>query len=273
MSAVPPRSTSLSEAPFYVGYLPVPKPLVAFLWLAAPIALSIVAIVAIAAARSQRDPGGAVWSDAKAREFHGVFIARPYPMLWVQPTESETSISVGMRRDATSSPKLHLLVEMGKHAGREGLAAMDGKPVVASGWTLERDGRWMIELEPDAKALALEASPSSIPLIPAVVPKGRITLQGEIVDSKCYLGAMKPGEGKTHKACATLCIRGGIPPVLVTRDANGSRVYYLLIDPGGGPLDSGGWPFIGDPVEVTGEFELLGECRLLKVSPRDISRR
>ncbi|MBL8887998.1 MAG: hypothetical protein JNK16_15180 [Phycisphaerales bacterium] len=273
MSALPPRPSALSEPPFYVGYLPVPKPLAAFLWLAVPIALSILAIVAIATARSQRDPGGAVWNDAKAREFHGIFIARPYPMLLVRPTEGDTSKPDSLKRDTTSSSELFLLVEMGKHAGRDGLSAMDGKPVVASGWTLERDGRRMIELEPDAKALALQETSISVPPTPVIVPRGRVTLQGEIVDSKCYLGAMKPGEGKTHKACATLCIRGGIPPVLVTRDENEARVYYLLVDPSGGPLDSGAWPFIGDPVEVTGDFELLGEFRVLKLSPRDISRR
>ena len=38
-----------------------------------------------------------------------------------------------------------------------------------------------------------------------------VTLKGEIIDPKCYLGAMKPGGGKTHKACAMRCIAGGIP--------------------------------------------------------------
>ncbi len=261
MSGLSPRPSARAAAPFYVGYLPVPTPLLAFLWLAVPIAISILTIVATVAARSQRDPGGAVWNDAHAREFHGVLIARPYPMLVVRPNGE------------ASPPEMYLLVELGKHAGREGLATMDGKPVVASGWTLERDGRRMIELEPETKALALDASAMSAAPIPVAVSKGRVTLQGEIVDSKCYLGAMKPGEGKTHKACATLCIRGGIPPVLVTRDENGARIYYLLVDPSGGPLDSGAWPFIGDPVEISGESELLGDFRLLKVSPRDISRR
>lgn len=249
----------LTEDPFYVGYLPVPKPLTLFLWWAVPIVILALMILAIAAARSQRDPGPAVWNNAQAREFRGVLIARPYPMLLTQSAGGNTT-------------ELHLLVEMGKHAGRDGLDAMDAKPVVASGWTLDRDGRHMIELEPDSKALIPDTSAESSQAIPIAVPKGRVTLRGEIVDSKCYLGAMKPGEGKTHKACATLCIRGGIPPVFVTRDESGSRVYYLLADPSGEPLDSGAWPYIGDPVIVTGDLELIGQSRVLKVSPRDISR-
>lgn len=46
-----------------------------------------------------------------------------------------------------------------------------------------------------------------------------VTLDGELVDSKCYLGTMKPGDGKTHKSCAILCLRGGIPPLFVSKAA------------------------------------------------------
>ena len=38
----------------------------------------------------------------------------------------------------------------------------------------------------------------------------------EIVDSKCFLGVMTPGAGRTHSACASLCLRGGIPPALLS---------------------------------------------------------
>ena len=44
---------------------------------------------------------------------------------------------------------------------------------------------------------------------------GPVTVSGEIVDSKCFLGVMVPGAGKTHKECASLCLRGGIPPAPV----------------------------------------------------------
>ena len=53
---------------------------------------------------------------------------------------------------------------------------------------------------------------------------GEVTIIGEIVDSKCYLGVMNPGRTKVHRDCATRCISGGIPPMLVTADAT-----YLLV--------------------------------------------
>ena len=45
----------------------------------------------------------------------------------------------------------------------------------------------------------------------------RVMLRGEIVDSKCYLGVMNPGEGTVHRDCAARCLSGGLPPMLVVR--------------------------------------------------------
>ena len=56
----------------------------------------------------------------------------------------------------------------------------------------------------------------------------RVTLRGEIVDSKCFLGVMVPGAGRTHKECASLCVRGGIPPALFVRDRHGRSALLLL---------------------------------------------
>jgi len=41
---------------------------------------------------------------------------------------------------------------------------------------------------------------------------GTQTLVGEIVDSKCFLGVMNPGQLTTHRACAIRCISGGVRP-------------------------------------------------------------
>ena len=43
-------------------------------------------------------------------------------------------------------------------------------------------------------------------------PLGSLQIEGEIVDIKCWLGRMKPGDGRTHRACGQFCIQGGIPP-------------------------------------------------------------
>ncbi len=80
------------------------------------------------------------------------------------------------------------------------------------------------------------------------------TVVGEIVDTKCYLGAMKPGRGKPHRACASLCIRGGIPAALLVRTADGERQLIHLVDFAGRPLGRELLDWVGQPVEVSGRL-------------------
>jgi hypothetical protein len=82
---------------------------------------------------------------------------------------------------------------------------------------------------------------------------------------------MKPGDGKGHKACASLCIGNGIPPVLVTT-ANGTTEYLVLTDETGrGPVSQLAAQFAGEPVVVTGERMEQGATSGLLV--RSVSRR
>src|SRR5436305_15348752 len=47
--------------------------------------------------------------------------------------------------------------------------------------------------------------------------KGKdVTMKGEIVDLACYLG--HGASGAKHKDCAEMCIKGGAPMGLLTRD-------------------------------------------------------
>ncbi|MDX2132484.1 MAG: hypothetical protein SFY69_10580 [Planctomycetota bacterium] len=241
----------------YVGYLPVPPGQKRFLKVVVPLVLGALGFMALALAWTQPDPGGAVWDDGRLRTFEGTLRATPYPML-----EAED------RGDG--KPGTLLIVEVGKFSGGQRAAPFDGQRVTISGWLLHRDERFMIELEPGEGAI----SPAGGAPAPAPEARrlGRMTLRGEIVDSKCYLGAMKPGTGKTHKECAILCVTGGIPPSLVTRDESGAMTFYLLEGADGGALDEAAYPFIADPVEVTGEVEERAGLLRLRVSTSDIRR-
>jgi len=75
--------------------------------------------------------------------------------------------------------------------------------------------------------------------------------KGEVVDSKCSLGAMTPAAGKSHKTCAIRCIKNGIPPLLKV-EYNGGYRYYLLVGQDKNSANELVLPFIGDPVEVRG---------------------
>ncbi len=56
-----------------------------------------------------------------------------------------------------------------------------------------------------------------------------VTIKGEIVDPKCFFGAMNPAIGKVHKSCAINCIKGGIPPMLASNDGR----YLFIVGPQG----------------------------------------
>ena len=242
----------------YVGYLAVPAGLRRFLKYASAVAVGLVVGISYVVATTQPSPGRGSWQDAASRTFTGVVSCDPYPVLHAAD-----------RGDGTSGPVF--LVESGKHGSLARASEFAGRHVAVSGTVLHRDGRWMVELDEGESAISVREGPAEVS-VPVVEEAGRVTLRGEIVDSKCYLGAMKPGEGKSHKECAILCISGGIPPLLVTWNAAGEREYYVLLNPSGGPLEREAWPFVADLVEVSGELECQGNVKRVRVSVKDIRR-
>ncbi|MFG0274952.1 MAG: hypothetical protein ACF8QF_07840 [Phycisphaerales bacterium] len=244
-----------SDEPIYVGYLPAPARHGRLVRIAVPAIALLALAVGVGAALSQRDPGPGVWSDGSAESFRGVLVERPYPML--VPADG---------------PPL-LLVEMSKRGAQGRVAGLDGQSVEATGWPLTREGRRMLELSPEPDALRELETPVRAAVV-EMLSQGSATLVGEIVDSKCYLGAMKPGDGKGHKACATLCVTGGIPPVLVTFDKDGAAVgFYLIADEAGDGANAIAAPFLGEPVEVSGTLASYAGMQVLRVRADGISVR
>lgn len=239
--------------PMYVGYLPAPRREKRFLRIAVPLVLWIGAVVSGLVAWRMQDPGDGAWDIGNEQTWEGVLRAEPYPLLEVAGSDTMEIV---------------LLVEMGK-VGPERAQAFDGQRVSVTGFELERDGRRIFELVPEDRAISPIAG-QPVPGVPAPAALGSVTLRGEIMDSKCFLGAMKPGEGQGHRACAILCIRGGIPPMLVTRDASGNASYYLLVGEDGSGLAPEALERIGEPVEITGELMRRGDLMMLAIGPRGV---
>ncbi len=250
---------------FFVGWLPVPRSYVRFLLPAIALLLLGMAGTALLVAAFQRSPGSGQWETSTQRTFEGVVDALPYARVRVpgeKPGDPARTI---------------LLVEEGKFGAAERVRALDGQAVRVSGSLLHREAYWMLELaEGEAGVQPLATMPEAVQQQlrrPPPRSLGRVTLRGEIVDAKCYLGAMKPGGGKTHKACAVLCLSGGVPPLFVTRDAAAKESYSLLTAADGGPIEKVVLDFVGDPVELTGLLEQHGDGQVLKVAAVDIRRR
>ncbi|XAL99558.1 hypothetical protein OT109_18510 [Phycisphaeraceae bacterium D3-23] len=238
------------DAPFYVGYLPLPAAIRRFLlpWLVANFVLLIA--VGVVIAQQQRDPGDGTWNTATPVTYEGVLTLDPYPLLRVTDAEE------------TGGPLTVLPIEMGKRGSRERLAGLEGQRVRLTGFAIRRTGRVVLGLE--AGDAAIEPLGPATPAITfAPVGLGTHTLIGEIVDPQCFMGAMKPGEGKPHKVCATLCIAGGIPPVFVVRDQAGNTVTYLLMTDAGESLPPSHYEYIADPLELTGRIQRQGDMLVL----------
>jgi hypothetical protein len=78
---------------------------------------------------------------------------------------------------------------------------------------------------------------------------------------------MNPGALTPHRACAIRCISGGIPPVLLVRQTNGSPLYFLLVSGDGKPLNKQVLNMVAEPVEITGKVEHQGELLILRADP------
>ncbi|HXQ52930.1 MAG TPA: hypothetical protein VN802_17705 [Stellaceae bacterium] len=91
------------------------------------------------------------------------------------------------------------------------------------------------------------------------------TLACEIVDSKCYLGAMISGEGKVHKSCAGPCLLGDIQALFVTREASGAVFYRLLADERGAAMASLASSHAGERLTLTGTVTRLPGIELFAV--------
>ena len=159
---------------FYVGYLSMPPRLK---WTVRGLVVLLLALVALDArlvASMQPAAGNGSWAD-KPQEYAGTLTREPYPML---------------RVETAAGLKTYLLVSDEKRGAEAALGVTPDGPVRLSGFPIARSGLGMIELAADDVAVIAET-----PAIeePAREVHGTVTLEGEIVDSKCWLGVMRPG--------------------------------------------------------------------------------
>ncbi|MEN0020427.1 MAG: hypothetical protein AAF747_06055 [Planctomycetota bacterium] len=240
------------QGDFYVGYLPLPWRHSRALRIIIPAVLWVLVLASSLLSFLRADSSGSgVWDTVEVREWSGLLYAEPYPMLLTETADGPAFVPI---------------VSMLKLGGQAFINGREGKAVTVSGYEIRRDARTTITID---GADSIVVSDSEPPLAPVRQDLGPITVTGEIVDYKCYLGAMKPGEGRTHRACAILCIRGGIPPVLVAPDGEGGRSYYLIVDSDGGPANDAVLGHVAEAVTVTGTLESWGVTNVLRLAATD----
>lgn len=251
------KQASADRDEFYVGYLPEAPPALAQRTKSVILGLfALVAVVAVALATSQRPAAVSFFEFGAPRTFEGVVDLEPYPMLRVD-------------RPGARVPSRYYVVALFKHGADEQLAPFAGQRVRLEGTLIHRDDQTMLELV-DGTVEAIDAGPQQVSNRRVL---DTVTLRGEIVDSKCHLGVMKPGERKPHRACAELCIRGGIPPIFLLTDDNDLPVRHLmLVGNDGRALNAEVLDFIAEPLEITGRVERLDDLWVLAAEPDTFER-
>ncbi|HXV75477.1 MAG TPA: hypothetical protein VD788_04095, partial [Candidatus Polarisedimenticolaceae bacterium] len=205
---------------FYIGYEPRgPRRLARRMRLVIALLFALALALAALLVGAQRSFDGGVFEFGVDRQLVGTLVEQPYPLLRVPG-------------DDGAPARTHLLVGHGKHGAGPLVAGLDGRVVRVSGSPIHHGRHRMIEIH---RVETIDAVGGAMPSERAAL--GTMTLAGEIVDSKCHLGVMKPGRGKTHRACAVRCISGGSPPLLRVEDRTGRVELFLLVDEAGASVN------------------------------------
>ena len=246
---------------FYVGYLPkAPAALANFLGKLVFAFLGLTAAIAPLLVLHQHRFANSYFEFGNVRAFEGIAAMQPYPaLLALRPGQTTPGNTYSQ----------YLLVAPGKHGAQELMQGFEGKQVHLRGQLIYREGGTMIEVVPGS-VTALSAAPAQPE---ATRDLGPVTATGEIVDSKCFLGVMNPGQGKVHRDCAARCLSGGIPPVFVARkiepeglQSSGSQ--FLLVGSDGAALGKDVLrEFVAEPITVNAELFQWGDARLLRIDP------
>jgi hypothetical protein len=184
------------------------------------------------------DPGGGNFSGDK--DITGVLIADPYPMIVTDKDQHTILLSGGGKRGVQAEAR-----------------PLDGKHVHATGAGVKRGDRDMLLVD--------QLQPATGEALPPVrEPLGSWRLTGEICDGKCSLGVMRPGNTVVHKACANVCLIGGVPPVFITTTpVLGSR-YLLIGDPQNLALPDALRDYVAITTRMDGTLERIGDALVFR---------
>lgn len=235
------------DKPFFIGWAAPPKPLRGFLLSFAALLIAGFAGLAVAIGAAKPDPGPAAFRfDWGRQTLEGVLAAKPYPTVTV--TKGAERIEVG-----------HTLMLSGQ--GKRGVQAratdLDGQLVEASGIILKRGALDMLQARGGENGL--KSIGDGAARMPEDEALGRWRISGEVCDGKCLAGAMRPGTGLAHKACANLCLYGGAPPVLVASAPVEGSQFLLLGAANGEPLGDEVYDLVARMVTLEGDLVRRGD--------------
>lgn len=164
----------------------------------------------------------------------------------------------------------HMLVNFGKKSALPTINAVEkergedlhGRKVNLTVTEMSYKGRKVFELTDEKESFLKIGRVTDIDN--SMRALGSSNLRGEIVDPKCFFGAMNPGEGKVHRSCAALCLRGGIPAVLATGKKE-SQEYYIIKGADGENINMKLLDIVGEDVKMAGTIYELNNWKYIYV--------
>ncbi|MEM9839294.1 MAG: hypothetical protein AAF830_09075 [Pseudomonadota bacterium] len=201
------------------------------------------------------------WAMGDMREWRGFAVAEPYPMLRYLADD-------GTVRTA-------LLGCMNKCAPKLMIDQHKDQPVIVRGSPIQRGPHLMIATEDFGAWIepTSDQQPGDADLaFPEPEALEDVSLAGEILDTKCWFGAMRPSEGKVHKACASLCIRGGLPPAFYPKSLREQSRLLIMTDTDGNGIGEDILPYVADRVAITGTMKQMGDLLILATEASTITR-
>ena len=244
--------TESGQEAFFIGYTNNVAPALArFLAIAGLAIVMMAALLGFILSRQISDPGFAV-AGVRHIDVAGILEVVPYPILRVP-------------EGGGNKARTYLLAGEGKYGVETQISGKIGQAVTVSGYVLKRGTLDMIVVD---DRTGISTPTTGAPIVAAEpVSLGRWRLTGEICDGKCYAGAMSPGNGLAHKACANLCLIGGVPPVFVSTASVGGSEYFLLIDEQSGTSSRRFSDAVGRLVSLEGEILRADNFFIFKSDP------
>ena len=253
---------------FYIGYLPeAPSSTSKFIRNILVAVFILVLSAGIILSLHQREFSKGVFEYGSKKEYTGVYTNVPVPSIKIVNQKDSSGKDINM-----TIP----IVGYGKHGAESAIenyeiqhsVSLNGKKVTFKGDLIYNEKTFLSLVDDNPITHVTETNESA----DKMMMLGDTTLQGEIIDPKCYFGVMKPGLGKVHRQCAINCISGGIPPVIRTQNRYGTFEYFLLLGKNGERINQEVLFYVADPIELKGKLYQWGNWKVFQCDLNSINR-